>query len=296
MSNDMSHQSVEATDADFQQTVIDQSRQVPVLVDFWAPWCEPCKVIGPVLEKLEQEKAGSFKLVKVNMDDNPMLAQALMIQSIPAVKLFVNGEIKDEFMGAYPEPEIRKFLDKNLPVSSDQNEMSALELYFQGATAEAVQIFQRTLAEDAENAEALIGLGHYMADQGQLEEARQMDARVTDAALEGLVDKTIAVKARSALQSKLFFHDMLGEDASTEVEGGASDQEGLEARFRLACQQALQGIPEEALEGFFSIVKENREFRKDAGRKGMVAVFDMLPNDSPLTHSYRNKLSSILFS
>ena len=119
MSNDMSNSVVDATDADFQQVVIDAPENLPILVDFWAPWCAPCKTLGPILEKLATEAQGSFKLVKVNMDENPMLAQALMIQSIPAVKLFVNGVIKDEFMGAFSEADIRSFLDQNLPSSSD---------------------------------------------------------------------------------------------------------------------------------------------------------------------------------
>ncbi len=290
MSIDMSHQSVEATDADFQQTVLEASREVPVLVDFWAPWCEPCKVIGPVLEKLAQESGGGFKLVKVNMDENPMLAQALMIQSIPAVKLFVNGAIKDEFMGAYPEPEIRKFLEQNLPTSSDESAGSALEMYAEGQTEEAIETFEQTLAEDPDNAAGLIGLGNHMADQGNLEEAKKAAERVTDAALERLTDKAPAEKALNGLKAKIFLHECL--EAAEEKK--AEDE--MSVRFENACRQALQGAHEEALEGFFSIVKEDRAFHGDGGRKGMVAVFDLLPNDSPITYAYRNKLSSVLFS
>jgi len=313
MSIDMSQPVVDATDADFQRVVIDESQQVPVLVDFWAPWCGPCKVIGPVLEKLAAEAAGTFKLVKVNMDENPMLAQALMIQSIPAVKLFINGAIKDEFLGAFPEPEIRKFLEKNLPSASDQGAESGLQQFAEGEKGKALEMFQQALQEDPDNAVALIGMGNYQFEEGNLEEARAAVARVSEFDLDNLVDKANAEKALAGLRAKLFLRDSLDACADTgggevgggdagggEVgggdAGGGETAEDLNSRLRRGCELALEGAYEASLEALISIVREDRKFMDDIGRKSMVAVFDLLPNDSELTYAYRNQLSSLLFS
>lgn len=294
MSNDMSSVAIEASDADFQQVVIEASKQVPVLVDFWAPWCEPCKVIGPVLEKLAGEANGRFKLVKVNMDENPMLAQALMIQSIPAVKLIVNGAVQDEFTGALPEPEILKFLEKNLPSESDQEAAAGLDEYADGDTEGAVEKFEEALQDDSENPVALIGMGNHQFEEGKPEEARAILQRVSEFDLDRLPDKAQAEKALAGLRSKLYLFD--SQQASSESAVGGGNEAALGSRLHEGCGLALSGAHEAALERFLSIVQENRKFMDDAGRKAMVAVFDLLPNDSEITYNYRNKLSSLLFS
>ena len=294
MSNDMSSHAIDASDADFQQVVLEASREVPVLVDFWAPWCGPCKVIGPVLEKLAGEANGGFKLVKVNMDESPMLAQALMIQSIPAVKLFVNGAIKDEFMGAYPEPEIRNFLEKNLPSPSDQGAESGLQQFAEGDKEKALEMFQQALKEDPDNTVALIGMGNYHFDKGNTEEARGIAERVSESDLDRLPDKAEVEKSLAGLRAKLYLWDNL--QACTDADNGGAEAGGLGARLREGCELALEGAHEEALKRFLSIVQEDRSFMEDVGRKAMVAMFDLLPNDSELTYGYRNKLSSLLFS
>ena len=298
MSIDMSQPVVDASDADFQQVVLEESKQVPVLVDFWAPWCAPCKTIGPVLEMLAAEAGGRFKLVKVNMDENPMLAQALMIQSIPAVKLFVNGAIKDEFLGAYPEPEIRKFLEKNIPSASDEGAESGLQQFAEGDKERALEMFQQALQEDPDNAVALIGMGNYQFEEGNLEEARAAVARVSEFDLGNLVDKANAEKALAGLKAKLFLRDSLDAcaDAGGGDAGGGDAADDINSRLRRGCELALEGSYEASLEALLSIVGEDRKFMDDIGRKSMVAVFDLLPNDSELTFAYRNKLSSLLFS
>ncbi len=289
-------QPVDAGDANFQQVVIDASHEVPVLVDFWAPWCEPCKVIGPVLEKLAAEYQGKFKLVKVNMDENPMLAQALMIQSIPAVKLIADGAIKDEFMGASPEPEIRNFLEKNLaPLAAPEDDASAgLGLLAMGDRAGALRIFQANLADKPNDAVALIGMGTLALEEGNLEQAKQALEAVVEDDLGNLSDKTVPLRFLAALRSRLF----LIEQAETRnSEGEPPEAEGdIEARFTGACGNALEGGFEEALESLLKIVREDRKFRDDGGRKAMLAVFDLLPPDSELGNSFRSQLSSLLFS
>lgn len=286
---------LEATDANFQQAVIDGSHQVPMLVDFWAPWCEPCKVLGPLLEKLASEYDGRFNLVKVNMDENPMLAQALAIRSIPAVKLIMNGEIRDEFMGAYPEPEVRKFLERNLPGASDGDAMEGLKAYAAGDRARALGIFQATLAEDPGNTVSLIGMGNLALEQGDVEAARKALAGIDEMELDNLGEKALAQKALAVLRARLFLLDSAG---AVDGPPGPPPAEGagLEERFTHACRLALEGAYEDALQGLLDIVREDRKFKDDGGRRAMLAVFDLLPPDSPLLGNYRTRLSSLLFS
>jgi putative thioredoxin len=279
---------VEATDQDFEAKVIEKSNQVPVLVDFWAPWCGPCKTIGPILEKLAAESNGRFDLVKVNMDESPMLAQALRIQSIPAVKLFINGAIQDEFMGAYPEAEIVSFLEKNLPTEGVGDAVLGLQLLQSGNTAAAMKIFEQVLAEEPQNPIAQIGMGHILLDQGDIEGAREKAYGVNEVELEKLSDRQKMEKLLSALKGRIFLNENM--DAKEESPGE------LASKFSQACQGALQGNYEAALETLLSIVKSDRKFKKDGGRLGMLAIFDILPLNSPLTADYRQKLSSILFS
>jgi len=279
---------VEAHDQDFEVKVLERSREVPVLVDFWAPWCEPCKVIGPVLEKLAKSWGGRFALVKVNMDESPMLAQVLRIQSIPAVKLFINGQIQDEFVGAYPEPEIVRFLEPTLPSEQVEDAVMGLRLWQMGDTAKARSVFEQVLAQEPANPAALIGMGHCLMDQGDVDGAKEAASKVNEAELEKLTDRHELERLLSVLRSRTFLTE-------TAQPGSGGPPELAEALSR-ASQQALTGQFEPALEGFLQIVRTDRKFRDDAGRRGMLAVFDLLPPDSPVLATYRQKLSNFLFS
>ncbi len=285
-----------ATDQDFQASVLERSMSVPVLVDFWAPWCGPCKVIGPVLEKLATEWGERFVLAKVNMDENPMLAQALAIRSIPAVKLFVDGQIKDEFIGAYPEPEVRKFLEANLPTFEDNDAVKGLQMMNQGRPDQAAKAFAAVLEKEPDNAVALVGMGHLMVEQGDLAKAQELLRRVKEIDLDRLPDARNLNRELASLQGKLFLMESHQEGQAKPPTPGADPDADLLAQFYAACGLALQGKVKDALEGFLAIVKKNRKFKEDGGRKGMLAVFALLPPDSPLTDEYRNRLSSILFS
>lgn len=291
--NQTSTQPIEATDANFQTVVLEGSHQTPVVVDFWAPWCGPCKVIGPVLEKAAVEWDGRFQLVKVNMDENPILAQTFMIKSIPTVKLIINGEVRDEFVGAYPEPEIRKFLQNNLPSPSQNGAGEGLKLWLAGQESEALRIFEAVLAEDPDNPVALVGMGCHLIGAGDLDGARQIVDRISDFQLDKVVDKAAAEAALAGLRARVFLmeHAANGDSDESPAEGP-----GLDGRFAAACRLALEESYEDALRDFLAIVKKDRKYRDDAGRKGMLAVFELLSKDSPLLPTFRAELSSALFS
>jgi putative thioredoxin len=279
---------IEAGDQDFEAKVIERSLQVPVVVDFWAPWCGPCKVIGPVLEKLAQQWAGRFELVKVNMDESPMLAQALRIQSIPAVKLFINGHIQDEFVGAYPEPEVVRFLEHNLPSEKAEDALQGLNLWQMGDHAGALRIFKQVLANEPKNSAALIGLGHCQLDEGDLDGARETAGKINAAELEKLTERAQLEKLLSILHGRIFLTEAAEPDNAQPA--------ALAAKLAGAAQAALTGQFERALPDLLEIVRTDRKFKDDAGRKAMLAVFDLLPAGDPLLVSYRQKLSNLLFS
>jgi putative thioredoxin len=263
---------VEVTDATFQQAVIDESFRRPVVVDFWAAWCQPCRMIGPVLERLAEEKAGEFLLAKLDTDANPQASGYFRIQSIPAVKAFVNGALANEFVGAIPERAIRQFLDTVLPSEADRLAAEGEAAERAGNVDDAERRYRSAIELDSNNRAGLLGLARLAAGRGDLAEAR------------GLVEPL-----RPDPEAERMLAALTVSEWAEPSRNGAS---GPLAQAELA---AAEGRYQEALDVFIAAVRNGTdEDRRDA-REAMLKVFAVLGEEDPLTVEYRRKLAAALF-
>ena len=283
----MNQWTIEAGEANFESDVLERSHQVPVLVDFWAPWCGPCRVLGPVLERLSEEYSGKFVLAKVNVDESPSLAGAFGVQGIPAVKLIRDGQIAGEFTGALPEPAVREMLSRYLPSEHDAQADEAANLEEEGKEAEAKAIYQSILDAEPNHPKSLLGLGRVLMAGGDRDGALSYLERISPVADERKdADRLIA---RLQLQG-----DHHADEAALRQKL-AAEPDNLEARFDLAKASAANEKFEDALHEFLNIVKTDRTFRDDGARKAMVQIFEVLPPDDPLIDKYRSELAKVLF-
>lgn len=287
----------DTTTSGFTKDVIEESRNQPVLVDFWAPWCGPCKQLTPVIEKVVNESGGRVKLVKMNIDDHPAIPGQLGIQSIPAVIAFVNGRPVDGFMGALPESQVRQFIDKVAgPAGADQAAEieAALEeaatLLAAGNIQEAAQLFGAVMQAEPENPKAIAGMAECMLAAGQQDRARQL--------VEGLPEEVKKVAEIQALLKKFEQIDearKLGDPVALE-HALALNPDDHEARMKLAKIRNVEGRREEAAEHLLLIMKHDREFDDDGARRQLLQFFEVWGPKDPATIMARRKLSSILFS
>jgi putative thioredoxin len=278
---------VEATDQTFETAVIERSRHTPVVVDFWAPWCGPCRTLGPLLERLAEEHHGEFILATVNIDENPGLARALTIQSIPMVLGFRDGAVAAEFVGALPEAAVRQFLTKVLPSEADHIALEADQLRVAGKVAEAEAAFRRALDGDARCDRALFGLASLLADRGLHDEALTLLDRVSPGSLRQDADR---------LAAQIRVHQGGGGDEASLRAKLTANPGDLETRLALGQVLAAASRYEDALAEYLEIVRRERSFHDGAARKAMLDIFDLLGSESPVTNQYRSELAKVLFS
>lgn len=285
----------DTTTAGFAADVIQESRRQPVLVDFWAPWCGPCRQLGPVLEKAVQAAGGTVKLVKMNIDEHPAIAGQLGIQSIPAVIAFKDGQPVDGFMGAVPESQINAFLEKIGGKKDGQAQVTealaaAAEALAAGDTQTAADIYQAVLEHEPQSIEAIAGLAGILFEAGDVEGAEALMAQVPEAGKDA--PALAALRARMAMAAEAA---SLGDPAEFERRL-AADPKDHQARFDLAMIQSARGERMAAADNLLAIVKTDRTWRDDAARTQLLQFFEAWGMTDEATLSARRKLSSLLFS
>ncbi len=273
--------------SNFQGIVIEGSRQVPVVVDFWAEWCGPCKMLKPVLEKLAAEYGGQFILAKVDSDKNQELAARYGVRGIPNVKAFVGGEIVDEFSGALPEGAVREFLDRLIPSPAEELRLKAAELKAAGDAAQALQVLAEASRLDTGNEEVRLDAAELLLELDQVEEARRL--------LDSLAPVTRMEERAARLIAKADFATagQAGADEQALRDRIAREPKDMEARLQLANLLVASGRYEAGMDALLEMIAIDRAWNDEAARKTLLSVFNML-GASPLVSQYRRRLASAL--
>lgn len=271
----------------FNEQVLNRSSETPVMVDFWAAWCGPCRILGPTLEKLAKEFNGRFILAKIDSDRNKRLAMQWKVKGIPAVKLFVDGEVREEFTGALPESAIRQFLDRALPSPADRRIVIAQQLFHEGQIEKAETVCQDTLALDSQHGPTLLLLTQIYLELGDIEQAKGHFARIST--------KTAATPEAVKIKARLAFS---GDQGNLEQcrERALANPSDLEAKLQYG--QALIGAEHyaEGMDHLLEVLRKDRQFQDQAAKRALINTFDMLGAGHPLVPVYRSKMATVLFS
>jgi putative thioredoxin len=264
---------------DFQKEVVERSKEVPVLVDFWADWCGPCKMLGPVLERLAEQANGAWVLAKVDTEAHPQRSTEFNIRSIPNVKLFVDGKVEAEFAGALPEPMVKQWLQKNIPSKWREEVRRAEKMLLEKRTGEAEIVLENVVQHEPQNHKALVLLARTIVS----------------------IDQTRATKLVQHIEADSEFYDVaeairvfadLAKNASVpnSFPDGAS-----KATYLNSIKSMITGEYASALEGFISIIRNDRNYDDDGARKACIAIFKLLGEEHETTQTYRREFSRALY-
>lgn len=284
----MSSYVFDVTEQDFAEKVIQASYERPVVVDFWAAWCQPCQILKPLLKKVVEGYNGEVHLAYVDTDQEQMLAAQFGIRSLPTVMLFKEGRAVDHFMGAQPEGAIRKFIDRHIVRESDLMLRQAMSLLEQGQEEAAIELLKQANRVDPKNTAVLFALARFAADASNFEEALTILDAIPADAPEADMARELKVKIGFARQAQEAgdMGELLGRISHNPAD--------LDARQKLATLLISQGQYEAAMEQLLEIMKRDRTFGDDAGRKGLLQLFDMLGSEHPLVSTYRRKMFSFM--
>jgi putative thioredoxin len=272
---------IEVSEATFDQEVIERSIEIPVVVDFWAPWCSPCRILGPILEKLAKDPDLNFVLAKVNVDDNPSLSMAFQVQGIPAVIAFLDGEAVSDFVGVQPEPKIRKFIEDLIPSEvdialNDANSLLAIRQY-----QEAEKAYREVLGQFPSHPTALVNLGQSLLAQGKGCEAISY--------LQDCTDGQAYTKAQALLPLAEYLCKL---DTTWD---DLDDVTPLEAQYRQAAHLLKRGNYAAGLDGFIDVLRQDKKYDKGRAKAIILALFELLGDNDDLTQTYRRELATVLF-
>lgn len=279
-------------ETNFLTNVIDASQDVPVLVDFWATWCEPCKSLIPLLEKLNTEYDGKFRFTKIDVDQQQQLTAQFAIRSVPTVKMVVKGQFVDEFTGVLTEEQIREFIDKHLPENRDPANAPALEqailLYQNGEVETALAKMQQVLLDEPDNPNVRIEFANIMMREKRFDDAKDL--------LESLPDENKKEPLVLALLGQLEAIESVidAPDLESLLQQIEQDPNNHLAREQLCAHYQLRGDYAAAMDQLLEIIARDRKYNDDAGRKGLLKLFEQLGNENELVGQYRRKLALLL--
>lgn len=270
---------IDVTEADFEYQVLAYSQHIPVVVDFWAEWCVPCRTLGPMLERLTLEAGGAFRLAKVNVDQNQNLSLRYNVRSIPAVKAFRDGKMVSEFVGMQPEPKLKEWLRALAPSSTDLLLEKGLSLISEGEWVSSQEAFQEILKVNPDSAPALFGLAKSILAQGQVDEAQRI--------LQSLPPSREFARAEALLP--------LTQALIRQQNGENNHDQPLEAAYQRALRLILRGNIPASLDGLLDILREDKYFRDGEVRQVILGLFELMGDENPVTRQYRQELASVLF-
>lgn len=272
---------IDVSDATFEYDVIQKSHEKPVVVDFWAPWCGPCRVLGPILEQLANDATFDFVLAKVNVDDNPKISMRYGVQGIPAVKAFVDGKVVSEFVGAQPEARVRQFIQALVPNEADLALRAAKSLLATRHWPEAEEALREMLLEYAHHPEATLNLAKALLGQAMGCEAESL--------LKECLKSPHMLQAERLMPLARYLCRI---ESATDEDFNV---EPIEAQYRRAAYLLQHRNVEAALDGLLDVLRQDKRYRQGEAKDVMLALFEILGDDDPMTQAYRRELATVLF-